>query len=366
MSIEFIGYIGNHEASEIIPRSGPIVDRTYIETVAKAHEAAGFDRALLAFHADAPDALQIGQHAASVTQKLSIFIAQRPGFTAPTVFARQFATLDNLYPGRFAINVITGADHKSELVRDGNTVADKDERYQRTSEFLDILRLEWESDKPFSYDGKFYQVENAFSNVKPSWKGSIPIFIAGASDAAIEVAGRHADTFALWGETYEQVKELTDRVRAASARNGRAAPRFSLSLRPIIAETEEAAWVKADAILEKAKALQDKTGYRRTTEPLNEGSKRLLAAAAKGTRLDKRLWTGIAQLSGAKGNSTALVGTGAQVAEALVDYYDLGIETFLIRGFDPLIDTIEYGRELIPQTRQLIAERQRSKSLAAE
>lgn len=31
---------------------------------------------------------------------------------------------------------------------------------------------------------------------------------------------------------------------------------------------------------------------------------------------------------------------------------------FLIRGFDPLIDAIEYGRELIPLTRKLISTRQ--------
>lgn len=366
MTIEFIGFIGNHEASEIIPRRTPIVDRAYIEAVAKAHELAGFDRALLAFHSDAPESITVGQHAASVTNKLGIFVAHRPGFVAPTVLARLFATLDNLYPDRFAINIITGADHRAELVRDGNTVEDKDDRYARTNEFLDIVRLEWESDKPFDYRGRFYQVEGAFSQVRPTRKGGIPIFIAGASDAAIEVAGRHADTFALWGETYEQVKELTDRVRAASARNGRPAPRFSLSLRPILADTEEAAWAKADAILDKAKAIIDRSGFKRTIEPVNVGSKRLLDAAAKGPRLDKRLWTGIAQLTGAKGNSTSLVGTPAQVAETLVDYYDLGIETFLIRGFDPLIDAIDYGRELIPETRRLIAERAASRARAAE
>ena len=98
MPVEFIGFIGNHNASEIIPRNGPVIDRDYIETVSKAHEYAGFDRALLAFHADLPDCLQIGQHAASVTQRLGIFIAQRPGFTAPTVLARQFATLDISIP----------------------------------------------------------------------------------------------------------------------------------------------------------------------------------------------------------------------------------------------------------------------------
>jgi alkanesulfonate monooxygenase len=358
MSVEFIGFIGNHNSSEFIPRSGPVVDRDYIETVAKAHEYAGFDRALLAFHSDAPDSLQIGQHAAHVTERLGIFIAHRPGFTAPTILARQFATLDQLTRGRVAINVITGGDQR-ELVRDGNAVADKDERYARTNEFLDIVRAEWTSDKPFSYKGKYYQVENAFSQVKPYNSRGVDVFVAGASDAAIEVAGRHADIFALWGETYEQVRDLVGRVRAAAAKHGRK-PEFSLSFRPILADTEEAAWAKAAAILERAKALLDKTGFKRgEEEPVNEGSRRLLAAAAKGPRLDKRLWTGVAQLTGAKGNSTSLVGTPDQVADALLDYYDIGIRTFLIRGFDPLADVLTYGRDLLPRVKALVAERER-------
>ncbi len=365
MSLEFIGYIGNTNSSEIIPRSGPVLNIDHVETVAKAHENSGFDRALLAFHSDLPDCLQVAQHAASVTERLNVFIAQRPGFTAPTVFARQFATLDHLTKGRVSLNVITGGDH-AELVHDGNTVVDKDERYVRTSEFLDVVRAEWTSEKPFDYDGKYYQVRGGFSQIKPYQPNGIPVFIAGASDPAIEVAGRHADVFALWGETYDEVRKVIARVRAASAKNGRPSPRFSLSFRPIIAETEEKAWAKADAILEKARALQEKTGFKRAENgPPNEGSKRLLALAAQGSRLDKRLWTGIANLTGARGNSTSLVGTPEQVAEAFLDYYELGVDIFLIRGFDPLIDAIEYGRELIPLTRKLVAERQRAK-VAAE
>ncbi|WP_146033326.1 LLM class flavin-dependent oxidoreductase, partial [Pseudomonas syringae] len=103
--------------------------------------------------------------------------------------------------------------------------------------------------------------------------------------------------------------------------------------------------------------LADSNGFVRR-EPPNEGSRRLLAAAAQGSRLDKRLWTGIAGLLGAQGNSTSLVGTPEQVAEALLDYYDLGITTFLIRGFDPLEDAIDYGKKLIPLTRQLVAQRE--------
>jgi alkanesulfonate monooxygenase len=161
------------------------------------------------------------------------------------------------------------------------------------------------------------------------------------------------------------VRDLTGRVTQASAKHGRR-PEFSLSFRPILADTEDAAWAKAEAYLARAKALIDKTGFRRgADEPGNEGSRRLLALAAKGSRLDKRLWTAMAQLTGAKGNSTSLVGTPDQVAEALLDYYDLGVRTFLIRGFDPLPDALSYGRDLIPRVRALVAERERT-AVAAE
>ena len=86
------------------------------------------------------------------------------------------------------------------------------------------------------------------------------------------------------------------------------------------------------------------------------GSRRLLAAAAQGDRLDKCLWTGVAAATGARGNTTALVGTPAQVADTLLDYWRLGVSTFLIRGFDPLEDAIAYGEQLLPLVRHLIAE----------
>ncbi|MBR1300271.1 LLM class flavin-dependent oxidoreductase [Bradyrhizobium sp. AUGA SZCCT0042] len=366
MSVEFIGYIGSNYSSEIVVRNGPILDRYYIEAVAKAHQNAGFDRALLAFHSTTPDGLQIGQHVLGVTDKLNVLIAQRPGFTAPTLLARQLATIDQLSGGRVALHVITGGN-ATELRQDGNVIDDKDERYARTSEFLDVVRAEWSSEKPFTYEGKYYQVQNGFSQLKPYRSEGIPIFVGGGSDAAIEVAGKHADTFALWGESYAQVRDVTSRVRAAAAKHGRPTPRFSLSVRPILADTEEKAWAKADEILARATALQDKTGYRKPADGhATAGAKRLLALAEQGTRIDKRLWTEIAKLTGANSNTTAPVGTPEQVAEVFGDYYDLGISHFLIRGFDPLIDAIDYGRELIPLTRQLIAGRSVARGVAAE
>ena len=97
-----------------------------------------------------------------------------------------------------------------------------------------------------------------------------------------------------------------DRARARrAAPHGREA-RFSLSLRPILADTEDAAWAKADRILQQRLACEfsrrapDQVRAGTRDSPPNEGSRRLLAAAAQGARLDKRLWTGVAALTGAR------------------------------------------------------------------
>lgn len=354
MSIEFIGYIASQPGSEIHPRSGPTIQPDYVRTVAKAHEDAGFDRALVAYHSNSPDSAFVAAYAASVTSKLKFLIAHRPGFISPTVAARQFATLDVFNGGRTAVHIITGGDDR-ELRADGSYIG-KDERYARSDEYLSVVRQEWTSEQPFDHQGTYYQVEGAHSLVKSPQQPHIPLYFGGSSPAAIAVAGKHADVYALWGETYEQVRDVVRQVRAEAARHGRSI-RFSLSLRPILAETEELAWARADRILEQARALAERNGFVRR-EPPNEGSRRLLAAAAQGSRLDKRLWTGIAGLLGAQGNSTSLVGTPEQVAEALLDYYDLGITTFLIRGFDPLEDAIDYGKKLIPLTRERVARRE--------
>jgi alkanesulfonate monooxygenase len=374
MSVEFIGYVGHFNSSETMRREGPAIDVDHIEAMAKAQEYVGFDRVLVAFNSTSAESILISQHVANVTQRLKLMIAHRPGFTAPTLAARQLATLDQISRGRVAVHIITGGND-IELAQDGDHLT-KDERYARTSEYLDIVRQEWMSATPFDYNGNYYRVDRGFGDIKPYSASGIPVYFGGASDAAIAVAGKHADVYALWGETYEQVRELVSRVRAAAAPFGRT-PKFSLSLRPVLADTEEHAWAKADQIVTQAVALRERGGSGRSPNnarqnrpdgvgPANEGSRRLLDAAAKGRRLDKRLWTGIAALTGAQGNSTGLVGTPDQVADAMLDYCDLGITTFLVRGFDPLVDAIQYGRELLPRVRALIEAREASQAVAAE
>lgn len=359
MTIEFIGMIHHRHVSEIHPPSGAVFDRGYVREFAEAAEAASFDRVLVGYFSDGPDGFLLAAAAAAHTERLGFLVAHRPGFIAPTLAARKFATLDQVTGGRAAIHVISGGEDVDQF-RDGDTLP-KEERYARTDEYLHILKRIWTEDGPVDHAGRYYQFAGASTAMRCVQQPSIPIYFGGASDAAIEVAGKHADVYALWGETHAQVRELTARVRSAAAQHGREV-RFSLSLRPILAATENEAWARAERIKQRIIELRAKAGLG-AREPANEGSRRLLAAAAQGERLDKRLWTGAALLTGARGNTTSLVGTPHQVAEALCDYHELGVTTFLIRGFDPLDDCIEYGRSLLPLTREMIAERTR---MAAE
>ena len=350
MSVEFIGMIQQQKVSETHLAYGPAIDIDYTRSFAQAHETAGFDRILVPYQSTSPDAMLTVAYAAGVTQRVHFMLAHRPGFVAPTLAARQLATLDQLSGGRLAVHFISGGSDVEQR-RDGDYLS-HDERYARTDEYLHILRRVWTESEPFDHEGRYYRFEQAFSEVKPKQAPYVPIYFGGASAPAIEVAGKHADVYALWGESKEQVREQVTRVRAEAAKHGRNV-RFSVSFRPILASTENAAWERAEHILAETRRLRAEQGLGEGTPQQSEGARRLLAAAGNGVRADDRLWTGIAKEIGGRSNSTALVGTPAQVAETLAEYHALGVTTFLIRGFDPLEDALDYGRELIPATREL-------------
>ena len=190
----------------------------------------------------------------------------------------------------------------------------------------------------------------------------------------MRIGARHADVYAFWGEPLAETAAQMALVRAEAARYGRK-PKFSVSFRPILAPTEDLAWERAHRILSQVQdnvqstqgqILQNHHRINTTTGPQNAGSQRLLAAAAASERHDRALWTPLAAATGAAGNSTALVGTPETVAQALLDYIDIGVTTLLIRGYDPYEDVIDYGRHLLPLVRAEVERRDRQTVSVAE
>ncbi len=364
--LEILGLISTQYASETHAPEGDVVDKSYVAALAAAHEHGKFDRVLIGYHSSAPDGFQVAAYAAAKTTRLKFLLAHRPGVVAPTLAARQLATLDRFSDGRLAVHIITGGSD-AEQARDGDFLT-KEQRYARTEEYISILKKVWTTSAPFDHEGKHYTVRDSFSGVKPAQLPHLPVFFGGSSDEAIEVAGKHADVYALFGETLQGVSETLNKVRQSAAAHGRQDQiRFSLSLRPILGRSEEEAWNRAQLILAEAKALRERGAVSLFRAAKNEstGSQRLQATASGGAIRDKRLWTEIAKLTGAQGNSTSLVGTPEQVVDALLDYYDLGITKFLFRGFDPLEDAIDYGRNLLPLLREAVAKREKPRVAAA-
>jgi alkanesulfonate monooxygenase len=324
------------------------IDRPFLERFASIHERAGFDAVLVGYSSASADGFQVAQFCANRTERLKYLVAHRPGFVAPTLAARTAATLDNLIGGRLWLHIITGG-FDTEQRRDGDFMT-HDERYERTDEYLAVVRKVWTSREPFDHEGRFYRFSRAFSEIRAAQEPHVPIWFGGLSDAAVRVGARHCDTFALFGEPRAAVAQSIARIRAEAARHGRA-PTFNVSFRPIIAATEEAAWQKARELLRGIEATAKPTKY----VPEAENARRLVKLVENGEVHDERLWVSIAAATGGSGNTTALVGTPEQVADAIAQYYELGIAGVLIRGFDPVADAEDYGRELIPLIREKVA-----------
>lgn len=363
MSVEIVGMIGAQHVSEIHPAGGPAIDLEFLRRFARAHEDGGFDRVLIGHGSGSPDGTQLAAHVAAHTERLGFLVAHRPGFVAPTLAARTFSTLDTLARGRIAVHVISGGSD-AEQRRDGDYLG-KDERYARTDEYLEVLKRAWTEPGPIDHVGEHYRFEGFETQVKPAQQPRIPLYFGGSSQAAYRVGGKHADVFALWGEPLAETAEQIASVRAAAKAAGRCdLPGISVSFRPILGATEELAWQRAHRILDRIHAARGGFGsftgpktLGNSAEVANVGSQRLLAAAAGRDLHDRALWTPTSRATNAAGNSTALVGTAETVAEALADYVDIGVSTLLIRGYDPLDDAIDYGRELLPRVRETVARR---------
>jgi len=348
MPIRIIGMIGvtppKSDATLHIIEGG--LSPGYVTEAARAHERSGFDLVLVGYSSSSAEGFLVALHAAGHTERLGYLVAHRPGFVAPTLMARKIATFDQLTGGRLALHVITG---KSDDEQEGDgDFTPKAERYRRAAEYLELMKLAWSHDRPFDFEGEFYRVKGAHSDVRPLQKPHPLLFFGGASDGALDMGARLCDVYAIYAEPLSSTRERMAQFRTQAAAFGRT-PGFNVSVRPIIAASEGAAWDKANKILAAMTGAKGWSRQEAASGPVDNAGRRLMSFALESDVHDERLWMPIARATGALGNTSCLVGTPEQVARAILEYYKLGIDSVLIRGFDPFNDTVEFGRELIPR-----------------
>ncbi|MGW4287849.1 LLM class flavin-dependent oxidoreductase [Streptomyces sp. NPDC004673] len=365
MPVEFLGIAATNDGSETTPRSGAAFDKDYTLRLARAHEDHGWDRVLFAYGSGSPDPAPAAAYIAARTDRLQLLLAHRPNVSYPTFAAKTFATLDQISDGRLTVHFITGGnDH--EQGREGDTLT-KDERYARTLEYIQIVKKIWTTHEAFDHEGGHYRFHDFVSDVFPVQQPRPGVSFGGSSAAAYAAGGAEADIYCLWGEPLAETAAQIEKVKAAARAAGRTdVPRIQVAFRPIIAPTEELAWEKAHRTVGAIKQRSEAglVRHRRGGAPENTGSQRLIAIAEAGERYDRALWTPTAAATGGAGNSNALVGTPETVAQALLDYYDLGVDILSARGYDLLGDAIDFGRHVIPIVREEVAKRDTARAAA--
>ncbi|KOV10401.1 alkanesulfonate monooxygenase [Streptomyces sp. XY431] len=368
MPVEFLGIAATADGTETTASTTAAFDRDYTLKLARAHEEHGWDRVLFAYGSGSPDPAPAAAFIASRLDRLQILLAHRPNVSYPTFAAKTFATLDRISDGRLTVHFITGGnDHEQQ--REGDFLT-KDERYDRTREYIRIVKKAWTSREPFDHEGTHYRFHDFVSDVFPVQQPRPGVSFGGSSEAAYAAGGAEADIYCLWGEPLARTAEQIERVLESARQAGRAdAPRIQVAFRPIIAPTEELAWEKAHRTVAAIKARREggdliRRGRPAGTGPENAGSQRLLEIAEAGERYDRALWTPTAAATGGAGNSNALVGTPETVAQALLDYYDLGVDILSARGYHLVDDAIDFGRYVIPIVREEVAKRDAARAAA--
>ena len=321
-----VGY--NRKLAQIAERNGFDYALSQIRFMAgygadNQHEPVTFSQALLA-----------------ATEKLKVIVALLPGPWNPAVAAKQIATINNIYEGRVAVNVVSGW-FSGEFKAIGEPWLDHDERYRRSEEFIRSLRGIWSEDS-FTFKGDFYRF-NQYS-LKPKPIDPQPeIFQGGSSRAARDMAARVSDWYFTNGNTPAEIKKQVDDIRAKARENGHSV-KVGVNAFVIARDTEEEARAVLAEIIDQAnpEAVQ---GFAHEVKNAGAASPEREGNWAKSTFAD------LVQYN--DGFRSNLIGTPEQIAERIVALKEAGADLILL-GFLHFQEEVEYfGQNIIPLVREL-------------
>jgi alkanesulfonate monooxygenase len=319
----------------------PTID--YLTQVATAAEGAGFHSVLTPVGSGCPDPWVVCSAIAARTRSLRFLVAFRAGFALPTLLAQQAQAFQLISGGRLALNVVTGGDPAEQ--RGYGDFLDHDERYARTAECLELLRLAWRGE-PFDYEGAHYRIERGglVTPIDPR----PPLYFGGASPAAEAVAARYADTYLLWGEPPVAAGERVARLKARATEHHRTL-RAGIRLHVIARDTAGEAWVEADRLLAGMDPGRIAAAQARFARMDSVGQARMAALhGGSGDNLEiaPNLWAGVGLVR--EGAGTALVGSYQDVADRIAEYAAIGVDEFILSGWPHLEEAYRVGERVLP------------------
>jgi len=314
-----------------VPDEGMEATWAYVKRLAQRSEQLGFDLTLIAElllndikGADAPslDAWSTAAALAAVTERLELMVAVRPSFHPPAILAKQAANIDRISGGRLALNVVS-AWWKDEARRYGAAFDEHEDRYARTSEWLDVVRGAW-SERRFSYGGRFYEHQELILEPKP-WREdrrhAPPIYAGGESDTAKTLIATKCDAYVMHGDPPERI---ASKIADMRLRRERASELLGVDLPPlsfgvaayaIVRDSEREARAEVDRITNVAPGSP---GYGNYQDWISN------------TKLEQQVSAADYSVSN-RGLRSGLVGTPERVAEQVESFARVGVNLLLIQ-----------------------------------
>jgi FMNH2-dependent dimethyl sulfone monooxygenase len=303
----------------------------YVSRLARRSEEIGYDLTLIAelnlndikgVEAPALDAWSTAAALAAVTRRLELMVAVRPTFHLPALLAKQAANIDHISNGRLSLNVVSSwwADEARKF---GVHFEQHDDRYARTSEWLDIVDALWKRDH-VSYEGNYYKVEDSIVQPKPLSRPRPVIYAGGESEAAKNLIASKCDAYVMHGDPPERVQAKISDLSARRERFGLGRMKFGVAAYAIVRDSEREAQVELKRITD---VKQSAAGYGNYQQWLAN------------TQLEQRVSLEDYSVSN-RGLRSGLVGTPEQVAERVAEFEDAGVGLLLLQ-FSPQYEEME-------------------------
>jgi FMNH2-dependent dimethyl sulfone monooxygenase len=312
-----------------VPDEGMEASWDYARRLAQASEHWGYDLSLVAelnlndikgVDQPALDAWSTAAALAAVTDTLELMVAVRPNFHHPALFAKAAANIDRIAGGRLALNVVSSwwADEAKQY---GLQFDQHDDRYARTSEWLDVVDGLWTQER-FSFDGQFYRTEDAICAPKPVKRPTV--YAGGESDKAKTMIARQCDAYVMHGDPAAAIAPKIADMAARREAAGKPPMQYGMAAYAIVRDSE----AEAKRELERITAVdQLPAGYANFDQWLS------------GTQLERELKIQEYSVSN-RGLRPNLVGTPEQLKERIAEYEAAGLDLLLLQ-MSPQLEEME-------------------------
>jgi FMNH2-dependent dimethyl sulfone monooxygenase len=267
-------------------------------------------------------------------------VAVRPSFHPPAILAKQAANIDRISNGRLALNVVS-AWWKDEARRYGAAFDEHDDRYARTSEWLDVVSGAWR-DPVFDYSGNYYRADELILEPKPVRRPRPTVYAGGESETAKSLIARKCDAYVMHGDPPERIATKIDDMRrrreTASEELRRATGAelpplsFGVAGYTIIRANERDAKHELERITNVAPGSP---GYHNYQDWVGN------------TKLEQRVSLEDYSVSN-RGLRAGLVGTAEQVAERVHEFQSVGVDLLLLQCSPQLEEMEHFAQEVMP------------------